>query len=514
MTDNRIVISFSESMDKKSIADAVFISPRPKDSPTFSWKKNNLYITLVDTFSTNTTYVVTIGTAIKDIRGNKLENSYSFAFSTGEIINAGAISGFIFENDKPASGITIGLYDFSVADSIEFLDSLYPPYLTQSGKNGEFILEYLPDGEYLALAYDDKNKNQLLNYPAEKFGLPDKVVFLSKENLSQELKISLISADTSKPAIISVGLTKDNLIKTRFSKTLSCRSVNNHLDQIELVSDSAESISFPAVSVKESGEDETNSFNFYFGQLRNDRYRLRIGAKLFRDVRIDSSFIYGEPFDIQILEDSTLPQLENFTLNGKTIYPDEAILKFDFSEPIELLSSFDSSIQVYDTDDNRQVISCNWIDNFKLSALLNNSEWGKSYYVIYNEKAFADLSGNLSGDSITVFKFSIYNFDSLGEISGEIKYGKGLDSNSIAYLTAQNVSGDMRLTKAVNKAKFNFTLPSGKYFLSGFIDKNANGAYNAGSLRPFRLAETISFSPDTIRVRTRFETSGLMLEFK
>ncbi|MCP4705010.1 MAG: Ig-like domain-containing protein, partial [candidate division Zixibacteria bacterium] len=152
---NQITITFSERITTKDVEEAIFITPRPDGEVKYSWKKTSLLITLPNYFKSNTTYVISIGTEMKDLRGNKLEESFSFAFSTGETIAEGSIKGLVIQDDKPTAGITIGLYDYSLLDSILVSDSLYPPYLTQSGKDGEFEFNYLPDGKYFVLAFGD-----------------------------------------------------------------------------------------------------------------------------------------------------------------------------------------------------------------------------------------------------------------------------------------------------------------------------------------------------------------------
>ena len=48
--DNVISIEFSEKMDRESIADAIFITPRIEGEIKYKWKKNRLNIILPDSF--------------------------------------------------------------------------------------------------------------------------------------------------------------------------------------------------------------------------------------------------------------------------------------------------------------------------------------------------------------------------------------------------------------------------------------------------------------------------------
>ncbi len=514
LINNKITISFSEQIERKTVKGAIFITPRPDGEVEYSWKKNSLVIILLDPFKENTTYVVTVGATIRDLRGNRLEESYSFAFSTGETIDEGSIGGYIFQENKPASGITIALYDYSMVDSFLFLDSLYPPYLTQSGKNGEFEFNYLPDGKYLVLAYSDKNKNQLLNYPSEMFGLTDRFVIIDEMKQYPALNINMTSKDTTSLSIISTTISTDNLIKVRLSKNISCESVFENLAQVHLISLDRQNTIIPATSVRESSGGEVAVFNFHFANLSDGLYKFRIGERLVIDTGNNSTYIESSEFSVQLKPDSTGPQLDFFSHNQKRIFPDENSFEFGFSEPMNQNKNTDSSILIYDSDDNRKDVSFSWIDDFRLGLIPDNLEWGKGYFVVLNEKEFSDLSGNNLGDSISVFKYYTYDSDSLGEASGMVKYGSQFDSGSVSYITFRDVSGKKQFTKKINNHRFNFQLSPGKYLLSGFIDSNNNGVYDSGSLIPFKFAETMAFAADTIRVRARFETAGLVFEFK
>lgn len=512
--NNKITISFSERIERKTIEEAIFITPRPDGELEYSWKKNNLLITLPDSYSTKTTYVVTVGTEVRDLRGNRLEESYSFAFSTGEIIAEGSLNGFIFRENKPATGITIGLYDYSILDSLLFLDSLYPPYLTQSGKYGEFEFNYLPDGKYLVLAYGDKNKNQLLNYPSETFGLTDRIVIIDNNRPVPSLNINMTSKDTTSLSIISATFSPDNLAKVRVSKNISSESVYENLDQIHLIAFDSQDTPIPATSVRESSGGEMAVFNFHFANLADGSYKLRIGDGLSMVPDSDSGYIESSEFSVQLMPDSTGPQLDYFSHNQKIIFPDESSFEFAFSEPMNQSIDKDSSILIYDSEDTQKDITLHWIDDFRLGLKLDKPEWANWYFVVLNEKYFSDLSGNNLGDSISVFRFSTYDSDSLGEASGIVEYSFQADSNPVSYITFKNISGKQQFTRKAVDDRFNFRLPPGKYLLTGYIDSNNNGLYDSGSLVPFGLAESMAFSTDTVRVRARFETAGLVFEFK
>jgi methionine-rich copper-binding protein CopC len=79
-TAQKISITFSELMDKKSVESAVSISPG--SITKMEWSQDGKTIDLTASLATGTKYVVTISTSAKDSAGNKLASAYSFSFET------------------------------------------------------------------------------------------------------------------------------------------------------------------------------------------------------------------------------------------------------------------------------------------------------------------------------------------------------------------------------------------------------------------------------------------------
>ena len=66
-------ISFSEYVDKRSVQDAIFISPVLQKPLKYDWSGKTLTVYFNDTLKVNTTYTVSIGTDVKDLNnGNNM----------------------------------------------------------------------------------------------------------------------------------------------------------------------------------------------------------------------------------------------------------------------------------------------------------------------------------------------------------------------------------------------------------------------------------------------------------
>ena len=93
---NKVIeITFSEYLDESSIDKSFRIFPKPINPFTINLKNPKLIIFLNDTLLNNQTYIVSINRNLSDERKVKLEQELQLAFSTGDKIDKGLISGKI-----------------------------------------------------------------------------------------------------------------------------------------------------------------------------------------------------------------------------------------------------------------------------------------------------------------------------------------------------------------------------------------------------------------------------------
>ncbi|MCW8996770.1 MAG: Ig-like domain-containing protein, partial [Psychromonas sp.] len=77
-------LEFSEYVDKRSVADAIFISPFIEGSLELSWTGTTLDAVFPEELKKDVTYTITIGTDVVDLNNkNRMAESFTFSFSTG-----------------------------------------------------------------------------------------------------------------------------------------------------------------------------------------------------------------------------------------------------------------------------------------------------------------------------------------------------------------------------------------------------------------------------------------------
>ena len=120
----QIKLEFSEYIDEKSIERAIHILPTLTTRPELIYKGKKIYIDLPDSLLEDQTYIVVINRNLSDENKVKLAQGIQVAFSTGNKIDQGSISGKIYHS-KPS---TVHLWKIQDEfDSLEFYNRI-PDY--------------------------------------------------------------------------------------------------------------------------------------------------------------------------------------------------------------------------------------------------------------------------------------------------------------------------------------------------------------------------------------------------
>ena len=203
--EDYLEITFSEYVQKSSVREAVFISPKIKGELEYSWSGKSLEIEFGEPLKQNTTYTVTIGTDVQDYNNrNNMAEPRTFVFSTGDKIDVGQISGRVY--DKKPSGVMI--YAYKEIDSLVNPLLQEPDYISQVGDNGKYNFRGLGYGQYYILAIRDDFRNYLYNVGEDDYGAPFKKIILNEsDSVFNGLNFQLTKEDTVPPNILSVTMT-------------------------------------------------------------------------------------------------------------------------------------------------------------------------------------------------------------------------------------------------------------------------------------------------------------------
>ncbi|HED37512.1 MAG TPA: hypothetical protein ENI76_04605, partial [Ignavibacteria bacterium] len=127
--DDHFKLLFSKYIQRRTLKNAVFISPAINGNLKFDWTGKSVNVYFPEKLKKNITYVVTIGTDVEDYNnGNHMAESFTFKFSTGAKIDKRSVSGRVYY--KKPQGIMIFAYkkDSVIIDPLK----IKPDYISQT----------------------------------------------------------------------------------------------------------------------------------------------------------------------------------------------------------------------------------------------------------------------------------------------------------------------------------------------------------------------------------------------
>ena len=199
-----IELEFSEYVDRRSVEESIFISPY-LGKLEFDWGTTDVTVRFPDTLRRNTTYVVSVGTDVIDIRArNRMAQGFTLAFTTGDSLDEGSLRGRVF--DEHPEGVMVFAYDLAGIDP-DTLNPAHvrPDYIMQTGIDGKFRFRHVALSTYRLVAVRDEYKNLVYDREVDEFGVGQGDVTLTKERPGMDgLQFRLAKEDTTRPFLTSV----------------------------------------------------------------------------------------------------------------------------------------------------------------------------------------------------------------------------------------------------------------------------------------------------------------------
>jgi len=504
--DDYIEFEFSEYVDKRSFKDAVFISPAIDEQIEVSWSGTSVEIGFPGGLKDSLTYVVTIGTDVVDVNNkNRMLNSFSFSFATGDRIDKRTIDGKVY--GKEVEGTLIFAYKY-YDDTTKYL-SKKPDYLSQIGKDGTYKLNGLAESVYRVFAVKDEFRDLLYQADQDWIGIPSKEISLTDSDSSYSgLDFFLIKVDTVKPRMLGTVMTDMNHLVIALSE--ECDSTSYLASNFQIIDSTSSQIYDIDYSYRsKSKKEEFVLVNKNILSTENNYYLL---AKKLIDLNGNiyvneiSSFVVSDKPDTTVLAIvSTNPNR-----NGST----------DFINP-EILLSFDdaidskeikNAIQFTDTSKNKIDFNYHFVDDATISIIPNKElKPDKNYELKINLNYLSDAGGNRV-DSTFILKFQTITGVEFTGISGKI-----ITSKSNVVVVLQNLKDVNKFFTAMpdKSSAYKFErIDAGNYSLWIYSDTDSSSTYNKGYPDPFKYSEEFYFVPDTIKLRPRWSVTDYNIMFK
>ena len=531
---SKIEITFSERMSSKPTEESIFISPFPKEPFDYKWKGKKLILSPPESLLVGRTYVVTIGTGAQDMRKNHLSKSYTFAFSTGSVLDSGTISGEVWIRQRDAStsfgfaqdkSLTTSAFETEAEVSIWaylFSDSIEadpqkdkPEYITQSDVEGKYVFRSLSIGKYRLFAVQDLNRDQIWDADREAIGVSTQDVELTPNDVSKDrVDFILASRDTTQPSLLNCQTQNKNLVRLDFDERLRDEPVLNPGNfTIESVSTSE------ALKVDEVFFRENNTQNIFLltsEMTPEEKYEVKAfnledesGNPL--DTTANACLFVGSAVIDTIGPKITL----SLPKDGEIDVSQDTEIKLAFDEPPNHLSA-ESNFSVSDSNSILVSGKSRWENPNTLVFSPDTLLLGRMKYQIrLLSENVLDLFGNTMADSVLSPTFTTLNPDTLGSLSGNVHILEDTALRDIVVTLSLIEKPRKSYKKSLPQPGpflFENILP-GKYMAGGYLDLDGDGELTIGNPKPFIPSEPFTFFPDTVSVRSRWETQGIELEF-
>lgn len=500
-------INFSEYVDKRSVRDAIFISPFVEGTFDYTWSGTSLEVTFPEKLKEDVTYTITIGTDVVDLNNkNRMAQAFTFSFSTGEKIDRRIISGRVY--GKENEGIFI--YAYKLEENSDSLLNRKPDYVSQTGVNGNFNLQGLGSGSYRIFAVNDQFRDYLYQQDQDKIGIPHNDIYLSEnDSLYTGLYFLLSNADVSLPRLIGGIMTDKNHLLVNCNKPIN-----------------KESITAENFSIVDSTDNKIYQVDYAFkGKTKPEEFILMFDSQI------------NPANQVYLIADTLIDLMDNIMLNDFTKIVvsdrvDSSSVKIASTEPTarglvdfentEIKIFFDeafskdfniSAVAISDTFNKPVAFDLDFYDDATMLIKIAESlKPDKDYLVKLKLRNFVDLTGNKT-DSLFQFKFrTISGLDFTG-LSGSI-IDLNYTKNPILILE-NGENPELKYQVNITTGKFEFTrVEPGKYILWCYLDADSSGKYNYGWPEPIEFSERFSFYPDTLNLRPRWEVTDLIFKFK
>jgi uncharacterized protein (DUF2141 family) len=153
-----IEVLFDEFVTVENPSENVIVTPPQKQNPIIQGLGKKIRVQLRDTLKENTTYTIDFTSSISDNNEKNVLENFSFAFSTGDVLDTMQISGRLIdaENLEPVSKMMVGIHE-DLSDTAftktQFLR------VSKTDESGRFVIHNIAPGTYRVFALEDKNRN-------------------------------------------------------------------------------------------------------------------------------------------------------------------------------------------------------------------------------------------------------------------------------------------------------------------------------------------------------------------
>jgi len=316
--------------------------------------------------------------------------------------------------------------------------------------------------------------------------------------------------DTNAPKVTNVFMRDRNHILVQFTKAIDSTKIS--ASNFYVFDSTTNKKAFPKYFYK--GDTKPNQFIVGLTDSLEKKDSWALVVKDIADLHGNNTALEKMTFGIKAERDTSAIKLSR--IYGKL--PDG---KIDFEKPEIILvfndaidiSALNEKLVIQDSKENKLPFEIKRDDDAIFTVkMLFNLKQSENYLLKLNLKNYRDVFGN-KVDSLFQNKFSTSNELDFSGASGIVSDVTD-SSDVVVQLQGLGPAKTQYEQNIGKKKKFDFKkVNPGKYLLWGYKDKNRNGKYDHGAVKPYTFAEEFKFYPDTLNLRARWPVGDIDLSF-
>jgi hypothetical protein len=485
----KLELEFSEMVIANNPKEQLIITPTVGNDFEMKVKKNSVVIELDKPFQENTTYTFNFRESIQDITEKNPARNLQLAISSGPYVDSLSIAGTVFEllKNKEVEEITVAIHQAN--DTFNVLK--HPAqYFTKSNEKGQYIIDHLKPAVYYVYAFDDKNRNLIIDSKNEAYGFIADSINLTKDTVKVNIGTQKLDA---RPLKITSARPYNTYFNIRFSKNLKNFTLTS-TDSLNI---------FYSFGEDQSNVRVYNSFESIDSIAVNLVGIDSVGNKL-------DSILYAK---FQTRE--VTPEKFDASLKSSSLVGSKGLLKaaIAFTKPLKEIN-FDSLYYQVDSLTRIAITKEDVQYDEPTRVLRVTKRLDKAFFEVPDPEApkkpqtdtaaikleklnilYAGLATFISIESDSSKKISNritpLNAGDLSQIEFELKVDH---TNIIAQLLDKDF---LVVQEILNKKKGVFQdLPAGDYQFRVIIDSNNNGVWDAGNILNKEEPEKLIYSRD------------------
>ena len=515
---NKIELFFDEYVNIDEPSKKVIVTPPQSKMPVIKTLGKKITVELKDSLVDNTTYTFDFTNGIADNNEKNAIEGFTFAFSTGDVIDSLIVSGTVLnaENLEPMPNVLVGLH--SNLDDSAFTTL---PFLRTSVTNdkGQFWIRNVAAGTYKLYSLNDMNRNYKFDQANEDIAFSDSLITpgfvpairmdtIRKDSVTidtiKEVHYNRFIPDDAILFLFNEGKTKQYLSK--FERPMDRQMIFrfNSIDGLPpalyLLNDSLEEIPITDWFIPEYSPDKKNITYWITDSLIYKQDTIHLQANYLMSDSLDNLVPVtdtlrsvwrnkGASRKDKKKETAVKPDFLKIDWTARSTMDVFDTLKITFSEPV--INPDLSKIKI------QQKVDTLWEDkNFPIVGDTLNPrifyvehEWPyeKEYRIMVDSASFFSIYGKWNDSISTTFKFNPEK--EYGNLYVKITgttgpgFGELLDSSDKVVRASPLVDGEIAFED----------LKSGKYYLRYIEDTNGNGKWDTGNYAEHRQPEKVYY---------------------